>query len=111
MNLGAGGRPLSFNSPTLLVVYQLLNMIAIPFVSLAALVGSIFITAVAVSSPAAGYVNEFVRRDAAAPLFIKRAGSCYFLTLPNTSSLSSAISITDNFDGSRNVVLVNVCVV
>jgi hypothetical protein len=38
--------------------------------------------------------DEFVRRDADAPPFVKRAASCTFPTPPKTSSLSAPITVT-----------------
>ncbi|KAF8598209.1 hypothetical protein BDV93DRAFT_594508 [Ceratobasidium sp. AG-I] len=76
-------------------------MIAIPYIALATLAGSLFHPAIAAPSPTVGHVDEFVRRDAQAPPFVKRAASCTFPTPPKTSSLSSAMSITGTFDGGN----------
>jgi hypothetical protein len=38
--------------------------------------------------------DEFVRRDADAPPFVKRAASCTFPSPPRTSSLSAPITVT-----------------
>ncbi|KAJ7794730.1 pectate lyase-domain-containing protein [Mycena olivaceomarginata] len=45
--------------------------------------------------------DEFVRRDADAPPFVKRAASCTFPTPPKTSSLSAPITVTGVFDGGN----------
>ncbi|KAG8715144.1 hypothetical protein FRC09_016877, partial [Ceratobasidium sp. 395] len=76
-------------------------MIAIPYVALAALAASLFGSAVAAPSPTAAHVDEFVRRDAAAPPFVKRAASCTFPSPPKTSSLSKPITVTGTFDGGN----------
>ncbi|KAG8725184.1 hypothetical protein FRC09_006420, partial [Ceratobasidium sp. 395] len=73
-------------------------MIAVPYVALAALAASLFGSAVAAPSPTAAHVDEFVRRDAAAPPFVKRAASCTFPSPPKTSSLSKPITVTGTFD-------------
>ncbi|KAH8802378.1 pectate lyase-domain-containing protein [Flagelloscypha sp. PMI_526] len=45
--------------------------------------------------------DEFVRRDADAPPFVKRAASCTFPSPPKTSSLSAPITVTGTFDGGN----------
>lgn len=76
-------------------------MIAISYVALAVIAGSLFSPAVAAPapSPTVDHVDEYVRRDADAPVFVKRAASCTFPTPPKTSSLSAPISVTGTFDG------------
>jgi hypothetical protein len=74
----------------------LATMINVPYLALAA---SLFSLAVAAPSPIFDHVDEFVRRDAAAPPFVKRAASCTFPTPPQTSSLSAPITVTGTFDG------------
>ncbi|KAG8720472.1 hypothetical protein FRC09_009521 [Ceratobasidium sp. 395] len=75
-------------------------MIATPCVSLAALAASLFGSTVSAPSPTAAHVDEFVRRDAAAPPFVKRAASCTFPSPPKTSILSRPVTVTDAFDGT-----------
>ncbi|KAG8716724.1 hypothetical protein FRC08_008923 [Ceratobasidium sp. 394] len=75
-------------------------MIAVPYVALAALATSLFSATAAAPSPTT-HVDEFVRRDADAPPFIKRAASCTFPTPPKTSSLSAPITVTGTFDGGN----------
>ncbi|KAB5593495.1 hypothetical protein CTheo_3043 [Ceratobasidium theobromae] len=77
-------------------------MIAVPYVALAALAASLFGPAAAVpASSITTHADEFVRRDAAAPPFVKRAASCTFPTPPKTSSVSAPISVTGTFDGGN----------
>ncbi|KAG9082445.1 hypothetical protein FRC06_005069 [Ceratobasidium sp. 370] len=76
-------------------------MIAIPYVALAALAVSLCGSAVAIPSPTATHVDEFVRRDADAPPFVRRAASCTFPTPPKTSSLSAPIVVAGTFDGGN----------
>ncbi|KAG8778600.1 hypothetical protein FRC12_024914 [Ceratobasidium sp. 428] len=76
-------------------------MLAVPYVALAALTASLFGPAVAAPSPTAAHVDEFARRDADAPVFVKRAASCTFPSPPKTSSLSKPISVTGTFDGGN----------
>ncbi|KAG8734571.1 hypothetical protein FRC10_011645, partial [Ceratobasidium sp. 414] len=76
-------------------------MIAVPYVALAALAASLFGSAAAAPSPTTTHVDEFVRRDADAPPFVKRAASCAFPTPPKTSSLSAPITVTGTFDGGN----------
>ncbi|CAE6454787.1 unnamed protein product [Rhizoctonia solani] len=64
-------------------------MLAVSYVALAAFATS-FATA-APSPTTQGHVDRFVRRDADAPPFVKRAASC---TPPKTSSLSAPITVT-----------------
>ncbi|KAG8687635.1 hypothetical protein FRC09_013377 [Ceratobasidium sp. 395] len=75
-------------------------MIAVPYVALAAFAASLFGSAVAAPSPTT-HVDEFVRRDADAPPFVKRAASCTFPSPPKTSSLSKPITVTGTFDGGN----------
>lgn len=75
-------------------------MLAVPYVALAALAASLFGSTTAAPSPTTQeHVDEFVRRDADAPTFVKRAASCTFPTPPKTSSLSAPITVTGTFDG------------
>ncbi|KAJ8090034.1 hypothetical protein PM082_018613 [Marasmius tenuissimus] len=75
------------------------------FFKLAVLVSGLAATIVqAAPSPTVthGEVEQFIRRDAEAPPFIKpRAASCSFPSPPRTSSLSKAMSITGTFDGGN----------
>ncbi|KAG9119974.1 hypothetical protein FRC07_004751 [Ceratobasidium sp. 392] len=76
-------------------------MVAISLAVLSA-VASIFVqSAQAAPSPTTTHVDEFVRRDADAPAFVKRAASCTFPSPPKTSSLSKPISVTGTFDGGN----------
>lgn len=45
--------------------------------------------------------DPFVRRDADAPPFEKRAASCTFPSPPRTSTISSPITVTGTFDGGN----------
>lgn len=45
--------------------------------------------------------DPFVRRDADAPPFVKRAASCTFPSPPRTSSISAPITVTGTFDGGN----------
>src|SRR4051812_18138361 len=45
--------------------------------------------------------DPYVRRDADAPAFVKRAASCSFPSPPKTSSLSAPITVTGTFDGGN----------
>ncbi|CAE7145007.1 unnamed protein product [Rhizoctonia solani] len=74
-------------------------MLAISYATLAAFAASLVATAP--SPTTQGHVDEFVRRDADAPLFVKRAASCTFPTPPKTSSLSAPITVTGTFDGGN----------
>ncbi|KAG9121680.1 hypothetical protein FRC07_002275 [Ceratobasidium sp. 392] len=76
-------------------------MIAVSYVALATLAASLFGSTVAAPSPTSTHVDEFVRRDADAPPFVKRAASCTFPSPPKTSSLSAPISVTGTFDGGN----------
>ncbi|KAG9105082.1 hypothetical protein FRC07_009653, partial [Ceratobasidium sp. 392] len=67
-------------------------MFAVPYVALAALAASLFGSAAAAPSPTTVHLDEFVRRDADAPPFVKRAASCTFPSPPKTSSLSKPIT-------------------
>lgn len=78
-------------------------MLAIPYVAFAALAASLCGVTVAAPSPTVNHVDEFVRRDAEAPPFVKRAASCTFPTPPKTSSLSAPITVTGTFDGTRTI--------
>ncbi|GAB1522678.1 hypothetical protein RhiTH_005800 [Rhizoctonia solani] len=76
-------------------------MVAISLAVLSAAAG-IFIQSVqAAPSPTTTHVDEFVRRDAEAPPFVKRAASCTFPSPPKTSSLSKPITVTGTFDGGN----------
>ncbi|CCO28321.1 hypothetical protein RSOLAG1IB_06690 [Rhizoctonia solani AG-1 IB] len=75
-------------------------MLAISYVTLAALAAS-FATAAPSPTKPQVHMDEFVRRDADPPPFIKRAASCTFPTPPKTSSLSSPITVTGTFDGGN----------
>ncbi|CAE6539127.1 unnamed protein product [Rhizoctonia solani] len=74
-------------------------MFAISYVAIAAFTASL--VAAAPSPTTQGHVDEFVRRDADAPPFVKRAASCTFPTPPKTSSLSAPITVTGTFDGGN----------
>lgn len=74
-------------------------MVAISLAVLSAVVGAFVQSAQAAPSPTARHVDEFVRRDADAPPFVKRAASCTFPTPPKTSSLSAPITVTGTYDG------------
>ncbi|KAG8704473.1 hypothetical protein FRC09_003506 [Ceratobasidium sp. 395] len=76
-------------------------MIAVPYVALAALAASLFGSTIAAPSPTTTHVDEFVRRDADAPPFVKRAASCTFPSPPKTSSLSAPMTVTGTFDGGN----------
>jgi hypothetical protein len=74
-------------------------MVAISLAVLSAVAGVFIQSAQSAPSPTTTHVDEFVRRDAAAPPFVKRAASCTFPTPPKTSSLSAPITVTGTFDG------------
>ncbi|CAE6351195.1 unnamed protein product [Rhizoctonia solani] len=78
-------------------------MLSIPYFALAALATALVAPAVAAPSPTAvqAHVDEFVRRDADAPPFVKRAASCTFPSPPKTSSLKAPITVTGTFDGGN----------
>ncbi|CAE6473789.1 unnamed protein product, partial [Rhizoctonia solani] len=78
-------------------------MLAAPYMALTALAATLFGQVVAIPSPtiAQVHVDEFVRRDADAPPFVKRAASCTFPSPPKTSSLSAPITVTGTFDGGN----------
>ncbi|EUC63994.1 pectate lyase, putative, partial [Rhizoctonia solani AG-3 Rhs1AP] len=80
-------------------------MLAVSYIALATFVASLAAAAPSPTTPQ--HVDEFVRRDAAAPPFVKRAASCTFPTPPKTSSLSAPITVTGTYDGGnvRNVVI------
>ncbi|KDN41483.1 hypothetical protein RSAG8_07433, partial [Rhizoctonia solani AG-8 WAC10335] len=75
-------------------------MPAISYIALATFVASLAAAAPSPTIPH-DHVDEFVRRDAAAPPFVKRAASCTFPTPPKTSSLSSPITVTGTYDGGN----------
>ncbi|QRV83289.1 pectate lyase [Ceratobasidium sp. AG-Ba] len=68
-------------------------MIATQYIAIIAAAASFFGSATAAPSPTTTH-DEFVRRDADAPPFIKRAASCTFPSPPKTSSLSKPITVT-----------------
>ncbi|KAG9124825.1 hypothetical protein FRC07_010105 [Ceratobasidium sp. 392] len=76
-------------------------MIAVPYVALAGLAATLFGSVAAAPSPTTTHLDEFVRRDADAPAFVKRAASCTFPSPPKTSSLSKPITVTGTFDGGN----------
>lgn len=70
--------------------------------SFAAFVALALTTVRAIPSPTAEMeADQFVRRDADAPPFVKRAASCTFPSPPKTSSLSAPITVTGTFDGGN----------
>ncbi|CAE6483036.1 unnamed protein product, partial [Rhizoctonia solani] len=75
-------------------------MLAVPYFALAALATTLFGSVIA-SPTSQPHVDEFVRRDADAPPFVKRAASCTFPSPPKTSSLSKPITVTGTFDGGN----------
>ncbi|CAE6413202.1 unnamed protein product [Rhizoctonia solani] len=75
-------------------------MLAVSYVTLAAFVASLAAAAPSPTTPQT-HVDQFVRRDADAPSFVKRAASCTFPTPPKTSSLSAPITVTGTFDGGN----------
>ncbi|KAB5592163.1 hypothetical protein CTheo_4371 [Ceratobasidium theobromae] len=75
-------------------------MVAISFAVLSAVAG-VFIQSVQAAPSPTTHVDEFVRRDADAPPFVKRAASCTFPSPPKTSSLSAPITVTGTFDGGN----------
>ncbi|QRV97399.1 pectate lyase [Ceratobasidium sp. AG-Ba] len=76
-------------------------MFTVPYVALTTLAACLLGSAAAAPSPTINHVDEFVRRDADAPLFVKRTASCNFPTPPKTSSLSAPITVTGTFDGGN----------
>ncbi|KEP54351.1 putative transmembrane protein, partial [Rhizoctonia solani 123E] len=74
-------------------------MVAISLAVLSAVAGALIRSVQAAPSPTITHVDEFVRRDAEAPPFVKRAASCTFPSPPKTSSLSAPITVTGTFDG------------
>ncbi|QRW24680.1 pectate lyase [Rhizoctonia solani] len=81
-------------------------MYAVFYIAVTAFISSLVVAAPSSTAPQ-GHIDEFVRRDADAPPFVKRAASCTFPIPPKTSSLSSPITVTGTFDGlrARNVVI------
>ncbi|CAE6451681.1 unnamed protein product, partial [Rhizoctonia solani] len=75
-------------------------MVAISFALLSAVSGILVQSVRAAPSPTT-LVDPFVRRDADAPPFVKRAASCTFPSPPKTSSLSAPITVTGTFDGNE----------
>ncbi|CAE6445951.1 unnamed protein product [Rhizoctonia solani] len=75
-------------------------MVAISFALLSAVSGILVQSVRAAPSPTT-LVDPFVRRDAEAPPFVKRAASCTFPSPPKTSSLSAPITVTGTFDGGN----------
>ncbi|CAE6458187.1 unnamed protein product [Rhizoctonia solani] len=75
-------------------------MVAVSFALLSALSGVLVQSVYAAPSPTT-HVDPFVRRDAEAPPFVKRAASCTFPSPPKTSSLSAPITVTGTFDGGN----------
>ncbi|KZV87326.1 pectate lyase [Exidia glandulosa HHB12029] len=69
------------------------------FASLAVLVT--LVATLAQANPTPTLKDPYVRRDAEAPPFVKRAASCTFPSPPKTSSLSKAMNITGTFDGGN----------
>ncbi|CAE6437684.1 unnamed protein product [Rhizoctonia solani] len=76
-------------------------MVTISFAVLSAVAGVLIQSVQAAPSPTSTHVDEFVRRDADAPPFVKRAASCTFPTPPKTSSLSKPITVTGTYDGGN----------
>ncbi|CAE6505719.1 unnamed protein product, partial [Rhizoctonia solani] len=75
-------------------------MVAVSFALLSALSGILVQSVSAAPSPTT-HADPYVRRDADAPPFVKRAASCTFPTPPRTSSLSAPITVTGTFDGNQ----------
>lgn len=71
------------------------------FASLAILVAIAAAFVQATPTPTVHLKDPYVRRDAEAPPFVKRAASCTFPSPPKTSSLSKAMNITGTFDGGN----------
>ncbi|KAF8602435.1 hypothetical protein BDV93DRAFT_443985 [Ceratobasidium sp. AG-I] len=76
-------------------------MVSTSLAALFALVSVFIHSTQAASSPTTSHVDEFIRRDAEAPAFVKRVASCTFPTPPATSSLSAPITVTGTFDGGN----------
>ncbi|CAE6413222.1 unnamed protein product [Rhizoctonia solani] len=76
-------------------------MVAVSLAVLSAIAGALLQSVQAAPSPTTMHVDEFVRRDADAPAFVKRAASCTFPSPPKTSSLSKPITVTGTFDGGN----------
>ncbi|CAE6421069.1 unnamed protein product [Rhizoctonia solani] len=74
-------------------------MLAVSYIALATVVASLVAAAPSPTTPQ--HVDRFVRRDADAPPFVKRAASCTFPTPPKTSSLSAPITVTGTYDGGN----------
>ncbi|CAE7160912.1 unnamed protein product [Rhizoctonia solani] len=77
-------------------------MLAVSYIALVTFVASLAAAAPSPTTPH-DHVDEFVRRDADAPPFVKRAASCTFPTPPKTSSLSAPITVTGTYDGWLNI--------
>ncbi|KAF8756278.1 Pectate lyase [Rhizoctonia solani] len=75
-------------------------MYAVFYIAVTAFISSLVVAAPSSTAPQ-GHIDEFVRRDADAPPFVKRAASCTFPIPPKTSSLSSPITVTGTFDGGH----------
>ncbi|GAB1522676.1 hypothetical protein RhiTH_005798 [Rhizoctonia solani] len=75
-------------------------MYAVFYIAVTAFILSLVVAAPSSTAPQ-GHIDEFVRRDADAPPFVKRAASCTFPIPPKTSSLSSPITVTGTFDGGH----------
>ncbi|GAB1522677.1 hypothetical protein RhiTH_005799 [Rhizoctonia solani] len=78
-------------------------MLAALYLALAALSTVLVAPTAAAPSPSTTqtHVDEFVRRDADAPQFVRRTASCTFPSPPKTSSLSAPITVTGKFDGGN----------
>ncbi|CAE6458845.1 unnamed protein product [Rhizoctonia solani] len=78
-------------------------MLAALYLALTALSTVLVAPTAAAPSPSTTqtHVDEFVRRDADAPQFVRRAASCTFPSPPKTSSLSAPITVTGKFDGGN----------
>ncbi|CAE6514289.1 unnamed protein product, partial [Rhizoctonia solani] len=77
-------------------------MYAVFYIAVTAFISSLVVAAPSSTAPQ-GHIDEFVRRDADAPPFVKRAASCTFPIPPKTSSLSSPITVTGTFDGNATL--------
>lgn len=69
--------------------------------SLTALLAFAAAVAQATPTPTTELNDPYVRRDADAPTFVKRAASCTFPSPPKTSSLSKAMNVSGTFDGGN----------
>ncbi|KAG8686352.1 hypothetical protein FRC09_014179 [Ceratobasidium sp. 395] len=76
-------------------------MVTVSLAIISVLTGIFVQSARAAPSPITTHVDEFVRRDANAPPFAKRAASCTFPSPPKTSVLSKPITVTGTFDGGN----------